>query len=1601
MKYQILGSFFLKIFTSFILFTFFSNSVLAATWYVDTTADNDPNTCVSGEQDNDDDCTFRDAVSQAAASDMIQFLENLTIVNTESGLTAYDITQNGLTIDGTTNTVNFDGNNLGGSTGYSYLKVSGDNLTIRNLNVYNYDGGAIVVNGDNATISSNNLGVQSDDATSSEIFGAVSVNGAANTTISNNLIGGSATGAIYVGNSAGTTDVSITGNYIGVNSSGVDLNNLNYGILLETGTMNGGNGGVEGVVIGGSNVSDRNFISGNENPGIGIVGTATVDGTVTVQNNYIGVAPDGSTAVPNAVGALEVRDAGFWVAEEVGTGLTLNLFNNLISGNSGDGVKIDSGGTVNIYGNDIGFTSGGAALANQGDGIQIDAQTVTIGSNLDGTNDGTEENNIGNNTGNGIFLTGDDTLTVNIRSNFIGMYEGSSTAAGNGADGINVALTNAGDGTVNIGAVGVTQAIDGRNSIGNNSGDAIDVDTFMNGASSIMTIINNLIGINPNALTDADNTAGGVVVDLSSGTTTLRIGTNGDGTSDTSEANVITNSGGDGVYAGNGITTLTVAGNAIGAGPDGSGDYNTADGNAGDGIEVNGTNFNAQITVGGDAAAEANIIGNNTGAGVKITDAGSTAQAVRVEGNSIGVGEDGTTALGNTSFGVSIGEAAAISLLNNVVSNNSTYGVNITGGTTLTVTGNKIGTTTAGTAVASNVSYGIYLAASAMTTANIGAADGRNIIAATVATTAPGDGVYVADMADASTITFKNNYIGTDGTADLGNVDDGIEIADATGSLTVNVGGIAAGEGNVISGNNDDGVVFSGTGTITANLYGNYIGLNAAGTGAVANGGAGVDANNANLTLTIGNGASTGRNVISGNTGPGLDLTSGTLTVRGNYIGTNATAAAVLGNGSGAYASGVAFGGILMRSGTLTLGGSTSGQENVISGNYGQGLMVLSDTALSIISNYFGTNSSGTDLGNQAASGITYDLVSGTTEDTALNGSGILFYNNGSATINNPIVTGNVIGSNDGTAVAVIGTSGGGGQTWTSGYFKNNFFGSLADQTAAANGATFEFYANRNSGNLTSFSVGSATTSEKNYIKNSASRLGFRLVDVTASHLAGNGIADFYNNNTYAYSTCPDQQLLQVLSGTSQTSTVCVAASTTTTTSSGAGGSASSSSSSTDQSSSTSNDSAKEETAKEETKEQPKEEVKEQPKEEPKEEVKPQPRPQPRVETVKEEQIEADAALSDLQVEELIENLQVAEDEESEEEEVKDVVIEKAQEAAVVRDAVTTGFQNLDEDEKEEVRNAVDVVVRDSLSGEMERVLAGSGSGDSGLVLHLNNEKRTVKNAQEVEEIVEEILDDILEGGTDVDGNRMDDSLQIGEVGTLFEEDADDDGFDLAEEYSFRLDPLKKDELPKKPRAIFPAEKGQVSKVGRRPVVKLLGQKNEEVEVVLVSAEEQKVSFDFGDYLFSSVLGAEAAAEKEPVREQISLGKIKLDETGKAAFGPETDLPEGKYYVVTKGKNGISEEISTIEIDHDDELDAPELSWSDEYLKGEAQPGSIIFVTWKSLILSSVVIADASQGEFEVLIPEDLPEGDHNVLVFAYDPSKSLVGNLASLVFDI
>ena len=317
----------------------------------------------------------------------------------------------------------------------------------------------------------------------------------------------------------------------------------------------------------------------------------------------------------------------------------------------------------------------------------------------------------------------------------------------------------------------------------------------------------------------------------------------------------------------------TVAGNFIGTDVTGT----LARGNS-VGVRVTG----AANVIGGTARADRNLISGNSGDGILVS--GDDAADNQIWNNFIGTKKSGNSALGNGFNGVTV-ENAPRTLIGdgleagrNVISGNAQAGVRITDSGALnrsSVLGNYIGTNAVGTQDLGNVFDGVSIASSDITVGGDEAGE-RNVIS--------GNGIHGLRISSSMRVDVLGNYIGTNaaGTAALGN--DGSGIYAQTGG-NHRIGG--PGEGNVISANDDSGIVLHAT-TAGNIIEANKIGTRADGTGALGNGGVGVVF--IGSTFTSLGGADSGEgNVISGNGDSGVLLSGPSTgnTIAGNAITSN------------------------------------------------------------------------------------------------------------------------------------------------------------------------------------------------------------------------------------------------------------------------------------------------------------------------------------------------------------------------------------------------------------------------------------------------------------------------------------------------------------------------------------------------------------------------------------------------------------------------------------------------------------------------------------------------------------------------------------------
>jgi parallel beta-helix repeat protein len=451
-----------------------------------------------------------------------------------------------------------------------------------------------------------------------------------------------------------------------------------------------------------------------------------------------------------------------------------------------------------------------------------------------------------------------------------------------------------------------------------------------------------------------------------------------------------------------------VQGNYIGTNAAGT----AALGHGGHGVHI----FNAaNNTIGGPSDGARNIISSNQDFGVLIEGANATGN--QVQGNYIGTDVTGMSRLGNGSFGVWLYHAPSNTIggtgaaARNVISGNR-RGIEIDGpgASGNLVQGNFVGVDRTGTQTLGNVDHGVVLVNASNNTIGGTTTGAGNVISGNH---------WGVDLTGSDGNVLQGNYIGTDvtGTLALGNADNGVYVG---GSNNL-IGGTTAAARNIISSNGAAGVqiygalsttnlvqgnVISSNGTFGIELVngalgnqvqGNYIGTDVTGTNRLGNGSFGVWLYHAPGN-TIGGIGAAARNVISGNLrgieidGPG---TSGNL-VQGNFVGVDVTGTQALGN--------VEHGVVLDNASNNTIGGTTAGAGNVISGNHWGVNFTASDGNV-LQGNYIGTDVTGTFALGNAGEGVyvggSNNLIGGTIAATR-----------------------NVISGNNGQGVALVGAAG-------------------------------------------------------------------------------------------------------------------------------------------------------------------------------------------------------------------------------------------------------------------------------------------------------------------------------------------------------------------------------------------------------------------------------------------------------------------------------------------------------------------------------------------------------------------------------------------------
>jgi hypothetical protein len=698
----------------------------------------------------------------------------------------------------------------------------------------------------------------------------------------------------------------------------------------------------------------------------------------TTQPSFTGspvIELNGSSAGASANGLL-ITAGGSTVR-----GLAINRFGQC-------GVFLSGGGGNVLAGNYIGSDpTGNLAEPNLQGAIFVQSANNLIG----GATPGARNLAVGRSGPALISLVGPGATANKVQGNYVGTNASGTALLGNSGDDINI----------NTGASFNIVGTDGDGSNDATEGNVLAGADFQgvaiyNAGTNHNVVAGNFIGTDRTGTVPLGNRFAGVALGYTGGGGPQfnRIGTNGDGVSDALERNIISGNAVAGVWigivGGVGADHNVIAGNYIGTDVTGTVFLPNGEGvRIGEGAQNNLVGGTAGANPGGPLAGAGNLISGNHGGGLVIESTGTSGNVVA--GNYVGTDVTGTRALGNGQGFV----------------------------------GNPFGGPTAG----------IHIENSNGNTVGGVGPTARNLIAGNI-----GDGIQVVGSPAVGN-TILGNYIGTDvtGTKALGNGLTGVAVfSGPTGTIIggtagANPGGALAGAGNLIAGNQWNGIFLGGV--TQTQVQGNYIGTDVTGSEALGNGQAfvgnifggndeGVVMNNAS-TNTIGGTTPGARNLIAANLGDGVQIVNSGATantVQGNYIGTDVTGTKALGNGlSGVSvfngASGITIGGTT----GANPGGPLAGAGNLIAAN-GLGIY-LADPAPSgnqVLGNFIGVNFRGdATLGNAFGGivirgGSTGNTVGGLTP-AARNlisgnpGSGIALSD--AATTGN-VVEGNYIGTN-------------------------------------------------------------------------------------------------------------------------------------------------------------------------------------------------------------------------------------------------------------------------------------------------------------------------------------------------------------------------------------------------------------------------------------------------------------------------------------------------------------------------------------------------------------------------------------------------------------
>ncbi|MCU0417085.1 MAG: right-handed parallel beta-helix repeat-containing protein [Cytophagaceae bacterium] len=454
--------------------------------------------------------------------------------------------------------------------------------------------------------------------------------------------------------------------------------------------------------------------------------------------------------------------------------------------------------------------------------------------------------------------------------------------------------------------------------------------------------------------------------------------------------NTVSNNCNNGIQVDNGSTGVIIRGNRVGTNQAGT----AAFGNYWDGIVIDNRSHNFMI--GGTTVADRNIVsgnGRNVASLPQATDRGiriGNSRNGTIQGNFVGLNAAGTASIGNARHGIFLHSVFDLAfptngaqnntIIGNVISGNGTlptgegHGINIADERTTgnIVRSNLIGTDATGMIDLGNKNDGVSIFWSSNNTIGGPATLDGNLISGN------NFGIFLQASADNNTV--QNNRIGLNltGTAAIPNSESGILIQGGYYSW-INWGPSPDRPSlnnqvlnNIVSGNTLHGIVIQ-NGTFpdgpsvsptTGNIVrGNYVGVLADGITALPNGSNGVMIADRASGNTIGGTTAAHRNIISGNTENGVQLTGGAFSnsVLGNFIGLDINQAARPNGLDGI---------LIQESNGNFIGNATAGSGNVIGSNTNNGIQILNSDNNILLRNTIGTTLAGNVARTNGSAGI-------------------------------------------------------------------------------------------------------------------------------------------------------------------------------------------------------------------------------------------------------------------------------------------------------------------------------------------------------------------------------------------------------------------------------------------------------------------------------------------------------------------------------------------------------------------------------------------------------------------------------------------------------